>query len=444
MRDGICEFDWNGENDFRSLHGYREVQKTGSVKMEGVPPLKRKEKDLEKEQWIAAVWDMLYLIQCGIHSVVPEPERVAKMDLEKVYAKSKTQSLEALVCMALESLMQSNPEVRIPDERQILPQWKEEKNKAVAKNLMMDAAREQLFAFLEEHGIWHVALKGVVLCRIYPKYGMRQMADNDILFDPSFRREVHDWFVRQQYEVESYQISNHDEYHKKPVYNFEMHTALFKESEQPQLAQYYLTIREKLVQKPGTAFEYYMTDEDFYLYLVAHEYKHHCYAGTGFRSLLDLYVCNQVYHMDRSYLDQELNKMGLSEFEYEMRNLAQKVWDSKVMDQAFVETLSEKEQQVFKEMASGTAYGTMQRFCDNQLRTIQTDGEKISANAKLRYLMRRLFPDKDHMEKWCQQRAPYFLQHRWLLSMAPFWRIIRGGIRKRKQIKEELDGVRKA
>lgn len=398
-------------------------------------------KKKEKEQWTAAAWDMLYLVQCGINSVVPDPERVAKMDLEKVYVRSKSQSLEALTYMALESLMKSNPKIRILDEKQVLPQWKEVKNKAIAKNLMMDTAREKLFAFMEEQGIWHVALKGAVLCHVYPKYGMRQMADNDILFDPSFRQEVCDWFIDQGYEVESYQISNHDEYHKKPIYNFEMHIALFKESEQPQLAQYYSTVKDRLVKKPEKTFEYCMTDEDFYLYIVAHEYKHYWHAGIGLRSLLDLLICNNARdNMNRSYLDEELNKMGIYGFEHEMRELALKV----LSPEAVIENLSKKEQAILEELIFGCTYGTTQEYWNNRIRKLTSSENTVTGYVKFQYLIHRMVPDKTYMETWCQEYEPYFLQHRWLMPMAPFWRIIKRGIEKRKQLKEELDAVRKA
>lgn len=407
-------------------------------------PLRKKEEAIEKEQWTAAAWDMLYLVQCGINSIVPDPERVAKMDLKKVYVRSRSQSLEALTYMALESLMKSNPQIQILDEKQILPKWKEAKDKAIAQNLMMDVAREDLFAFLEERGIWHVALKGVVLCHMYPQYGMRQMADNDILFDPSFRQEVHDWFVEQGYTVESFQIRNHDEYLKKPVYNFEMHTSLFQESEQPQLTQYYLTIKNRLIRKDGQSFEYCMTDEDFYLYMVAHAYKHYCYAGMGLRFLVDLYVYNNVKkNLDHSYLDQELNQLGLFEFENEMRELVQKILSPEAIMDTFIDTLSEKEQFVLQDVIASGTYGTMEKLCSNQLRKIRPNDGTISGNVKFQYLMRRLFPDKIHMEKWCQQRAPYFLRHRWLMPLAWIWRILRGGVIKKAEIEKELDAVKK-
>ena len=408
-------------------------------------PLRKKEEAIEKEQWTAAAWDMLYLVQCGINSIVPDPERVAKMDLKKVYVRSRSQSLEALTYMALESLMKSNPQIQILDEKQILPKWKEAKDKAIAQNLMMDIAREDLFAFLEARGIWHVALKGVVLCHMYPQYGMRQMADNDILFDPSFRQEVHDWFVEQGYKVESFQQTNHDEYLKKPVYNFEMHAALFQESEQPRLTQYYLTIRDRLIQKDGQSFEYCMTDEDFYLYLVAHEYKHFLNGGTGLRSLVDVYICNKVKdRMDQGYLKQELNQMGIFEFEHAIRALAQKVLAQAATAEMVFHVLSEKEQVMLEELVSSSTYGMKQRFWKNQLRKIQPNTNRMSINIKLRYSIHRLFPDRTYMEEWCQQYAPYFLQHKWLMPLASIWRIIKRGVKKRAQIKEELDTIRKA
>lgn len=407
--------------------------------------MKRKEETSVKEQWTADAGDMLYLIQCGINSIVPDLERVAKMDLAKVYARSKSQSLEVLTFIALESLIQSNPGIQIPDENQVIAKWRDAKSKAVAKVLMMDAAREQLLAFLEEQGIWHVALKGIVLCHMYPKYGMRQMGDNDILFDSSFRQTVHDWFVEQGYEVESFQKLNHDVYLKKPIYNFEMHTALFQESEQPELAQYYLTIKERLIQKPGTAFEYDMKDEDFYLYIVAHEYKHYFDSGTGLRSLLDLYVCDRMKTgMDRKYLDKELNKMGLLTFENQMKELALKVFAPESMSSLHIDTLSEKEQDILTELVSNSTYGTLQKRWDSQIRKFQPDGKKISLGAKLRYLIHRIFPDRIHLEAWCHRHAPYFLRHQWIMPLAAIWRIIKSGVEIRKKIKEELDRIRKA
>lgn len=402
--------------------------------------MKKKKQVLENDQWVAAAWDMLYLIRCGINSIVPDVERVAKMDLEKVYARSKSQSLEALTYMALESLMQANPQIRIPDENQVLPQWKEARNIIIAKNLMMDAAREQLFDFLERREIWHMALKGAVLCRKYPRYGMRQMADNDILFDPSFRQEVHDWFVEQGYKVESFQETNHDVYWKKPVYNFEMHTALFSEKSQLPFGEYYFSIKDKLHAVSGKSFELCMTDEDFYLYLLAHEYKHCAGNGTGLRFMVDLYVCLVTKtDLDWKYLNNELEKMGIFAFEKEMRGLAQKIMDPKWNGK----DLTKRENMLLESLLFSYTYGSRNDFWYSHVKMAQKTEKRISAKAKGIYLLRRMFPDPMYMEIWCQRYAPYFFEHRWLMPAAPFWRMIKRGTEKRKQIKEELDDIRK-
>ena len=70
-------------------------------------------------------------------------------------------------------------------------------------------------------------LKGCILKEMYPDFSMRQMADNDILFDEKFRSAIRQYFIDHQYTVVSYLQVNHDAYEKPPVLNFEMHTALF-------------------------------------------------------------------------------------------------------------------------------------------------------------------------------------------------------------------------
>lgn len=65
-------------------------------------------------------------------------------------------------------------------------------------------------------------LKGSILKDWYPKFGMREMADNDILFDASKRKEVKAIFQGRGYTVKEYDKSNHDAYEKPPIYNFEI------------------------------------------------------------------------------------------------------------------------------------------------------------------------------------------------------------------------------
>lgn len=399
---------------------------------------KRNKKDAAL--WQASARDMLYLTACSIHTRVPAQERVAQMDLKKVFALSRSQSLEAMTYMALEPLLKGNDAVQNDDLEQILTKWEECKNKAIRKTLLMDNARGQLFSYLEEKKIWHLALKGVILCRMYPAFGMRQMADNDILFDASFRNDVRDWFVTHGYTVESFEESNHDEYHKEPIYNFEMHTALFCDSAYPQLSQYYLSIKNRLCPAAGKSFEYHMTDEDFYIYLLAHTYKHYSGNGVGLRSLLDLYVYHTAKaNLDWRYLDGELAKIGLHDFEKEMRELSMKVFAPEFDGNS----LSETEQKMLHKLLFDHTYGTIENYWRNQVKKMQPEGKTISGALKMKYLLKRVYPSKEYMEGWCQMYAPFFLKNKALIPAARIWRLVRISRENRKIIQREFNTVRK-
>lgn len=72
----------------------------------------------------------------------------------------------------------------------------------------MDAERVEIIKFLEEKHIWYMPLKGVILKEFYPEYGLRQMCDNDILFDNDYTDEVRKWFFNRGYELQSVLILN--------------------------------------------------------------------------------------------------------------------------------------------------------------------------------------------------------------------------------------------
>lgn len=403
--------------------------------------MNKKEKKKQAKLWETAAWDMLYLVQCSINGLVPDLDRVTKMDLAKVYARSVSQSLEAMTYMALESLMKAHPAEKITDETQVLGKWKEAKNKAIRKTILMDAARTELFAYLEEKGIWHVALKGAVLCHMYPEYGMRQMSDNDILFDPAFRQEVHDWFVERGYEVISFGKCYHDVYRKKPIYNFEMHVSLFSEGFHPRFLQYYLEFQDRLILVPGKQFEYTISDEDFYLYILTHEYKHFSSNGIGLRFLTDLFVYLQAKKdLNWEYLHAELEKIGLSGFERTMQELSEKAFHM----QKNAAGLTKREKRMLGSLVFSNTYGSRSSFWYSYIKQAQKMGKKVSLKSKARYLMSRLFPDRLYMELWCQEYEPYIAQHQWLMPVAPIWRIVKRSVEKRKQVKEELNRVRKA
>ena len=213
---------------------------------------------------------LIYLMACSLQGTKPEEALLANIDMEALLRLAKAHSVSAMVCMALE---QTDAFQHAAETTRL--KWLDCKNKAVRKNMLLDAERHRLEKEFAEHGIWYMPLKGSILKDWYPKFGMREMADNDILFDATRRQQVRDIFVNRGYSIESYnKSSNHDAYEKQPIYNFEMHVALFHE-DCSTLQKKYENVVDRLVQDEKLPFRYHFTPEDFYVFVVAHAYKHY-------------------------------------------------------------------------------------------------------------------------------------------------------------------------
>lgn len=227
--------------------------------------------------------DILYLVSCALHQTKPN---VDGMDFEKISKMAMSHTISSMVCMALES---AGIKVDV---------LMDQKNKAIRKVMLLDSEREKIFSLFEKAGIWYLPLKGVILKEMYPVYGMRQMADNDILFDSTYRKEVKDIFLSLGYEIESYNKMNHDVYLKAPIYNYEMHVSLFDKSI-PGFLEYYTQLEKKYADQ---GLNRHMDVNDAYVYIIAHAYKHFIFSGTGIRTLIDIYVYNESCSLDPNYI----------------------------------------------------------------------------------------------------------------------------------------------
>ena len=156
----------------------------------------------------------IYLIRCVLHDQIPKKEKLDKIDLSKLYEVAEKHSLTAITAYALES-------AGVVDER-----FTQAKAKAIRKNALFDIERQRILFEFEKAEIWYLPLKGIVLQEFYPRYGMRQMADNDILFDPARRNEVKEIMEKLGFKSNYFGGSNHDVYHKQPIINFEIYSIL--------------------------------------------------------------------------------------------------------------------------------------------------------------------------------------------------------------------------
>ncbi len=346
---------------------------------------------------------VLYLCGCVLSEKIPDVARLSEIDLKELYAVSRFHSLTALVCEGLELTKLSPTE----ESQKYITVFQKEKEKAARKNLMLDTKRSELFAFMEQNAIWYMPLKGVILKDMYPKIGLRQMADNDILFDKSYRKTIRDWFAKQGYEIKSYDIGNHDVYLKEPVYNYEMHIALFEESRSRKLQEYYKNVKSRLVKDSDNNYGYHFTDEDFYIYFISHGFKHFDGSGNGLRFLCDLYVYLKAKEstMDFSYINKSLKALELIDFEQNCRELVGEIFGD--IHTFKFESLAPRHYEMLQYFLSSGAYGTLK----------QSVQKGVDKRGKLQYLFWRLFPGAEILKNY----HPVF-KNKWLMPIGWIYR----------------------
>lgn len=341
--------------------------------------------------------DLIYLVSCAVSGVTPDGSRVAGMDLDALYKLACRHMLAATVAPALKA-------AGIQDER-----FSHDFEHSALKSGTMDMEMNAIFAELDAAGIWHMPLKGIVLQHMYPIYGMRQMCDHDILYDASRAKDVRAIMERLGFRTMRFGSGDDDIYHKPPVSNFEMHRTMLGPCRGEKLWAYYRDVRDRLL---GDGYEKHLSPEDFYLYLVAHEYKHYCGFGTGLRSFLDTYVFLKKEALDMDYVAAEAKKMGLAEFEADNRGLSLRLFSG--------ETLTERDREMLDYALSSGASGNYDNRVANGMRKV--------GGSRLRYALNRFFvPISRKSSRYAvfANDFPFFYRHKLLLPFLPFYRIFR-------------------
>lgn len=364
---------------------------------------------MEKHEFRKNAADMIYLTACAINNKNPKQERIDNLDLPKLFEVCQKHILTACVAYALES-------AGIKDN-----DFTQAKEKAIRKNILLDAERRTILRKLEAEKIWYMPLKGSLLHDWYPKLGMRQMADNDILVDSDKMAEVRDVFLNSGYECKKYGRGNHDVYFKQPVLNFEMHSSLFNPMHIGNLYPYFKDVKNKLILDEDREYGYHFSNEDFYLFMMAHEYKHFSGGGTGVRSLVDTYVFLRKFKdsLDWDYLNAELDKLGIADYERNNRELAMKLLSFKQL------TIEDKKLLDYYIM-SGT-YG-------NKDNVVKNGVKYRGKGSKLVYLKYRIFPPISFLE--CS--VPWVKKSKLLIPAAYIYRFFRGATTSRKYVGKEL------
>lgn len=96
---------------------------------------------MEKSEFRKNAADMIYLTSCVFNKMKPKQERIDKLDLPKLFEVCQAHIMTACVAYALES-------VGIRDH-----EFTQAKEKAIRKNILLDAERGKILKILESEKI---------------------------------------------------------------------------------------------------------------------------------------------------------------------------------------------------------------------------------------------------------------------------------------------------
>ena len=358
-------------------------------------------------------------------------EKPTGVSWENVFTLAKIHKVEAMTAYSLDTLQE------LP-EKEVLKTWKEEKNLTLFKVLHFDLEREEIFGEMEKEGLSYLPLKGILISDYYPEKGMRSMADNDILYGFVERSDKGEYRIvgtnkeEQRKNVEKAQnsmvnimtgrgysvenlVGNHDSYHKRPFYNFEMNRRLV--SSCSSFEEYYKNPWKRAIKNSENPYSYRFSDEDEYLFILVHAFKHFDGSGCGVRLLSDIYVFlrKKEHSLNWAYVESELELLVLKDFESQVRGLA---------DAIFVENRSlTEEEQTFLDFLLGCGiYGRADVRVMQKVKKIEDDETCSELSAKFRYIKERLFPD----EKMMKDYFPFFYGKPYLMPVLLLYRVVKG------------------
>ncbi len=313
------------------------------------------------------------VLQKEIIQEIPE-----NIDIKKLLTFAKAHALENYLYYGLKDICEEA-------ERNLL---KKINQQTIYKIAIQDAECDNIQMEFEKNQINHILLKGSVIKKIYPFADLRTMGDIDILIDETKAKECRQIMQKMGYVCNAFNHSNHDEYTRKPYMVIELHRQLMSDS--IGYSKYYQDIWQFVHQIDGYVYQYKMTDEDYYIYMIAHIAKHFFLGGAGIRNIIDIYVYMNAYEnsLNWIYISSELEKMELNKFERSLFSLMN-YWFRVGNNNEEIELLEEY-------IMDSTTYGTRKNMAIINMFNGYELNRKLQAS-KWKYIILSLFPPYKHM-----------------------------------------------
>lgn len=260
---------------------------------------------------------------------------------------------------------------------------------------LLDYYSGKIFERFEESGICYMPLKGAVLRKLYPDPLLRSSCDVDIFYKKQDTDKVNEILADIGFDYIS-DGENHMFHQLNKTVTVEMHHDLLENDKKR--SAYYDGIWDRL--HKTSDYGYSFSDEDFYVFMLLHMYKHLNHGGFGIRSVLDVYVYNDKKNLNKEYLNCEFDKLKIAKFVSAIENLANFWFNNAPCD----ELTSDLADFIF----SSGVYGTVQ----NSTLTA------LSKTNKVKYFFSRLFLPFSNMKRIypslnkCVLHLPFLYVHR--------------------------------
>lgn len=278
---------------------------------------------------------------------------------------------------------------------------------SVSYAMLQSKTVAELQNLFEELKINHQFMKGTILKQVYLSPFLREMSDIDIFVDERDLERAQHALEREGYVLYK-KVHNHVMYYKMPSTLIELHWSFFDiHLDQKQSVYYDQKSVRSLVN--GTQYTYEFSREDYYCYMISHIAKHFYKRGCGIRNLVDIYVYTQKYRLNKSVLQGNLEILGLTAFERNLKAIS--------VDWIEGNSFSEFEYKLFYYMLDSGVYG-------KDANGLWNDYSKLSkeTSGKSHIKLWFIFPPYSYMAKY----YAYLKKHKILLPIAWLHRAIKG------------------
>lgn len=304
-----------------------------------------------------------------------------EMDLEMIYKIASFHSLNNALYYSINNFNLDESLKNLLEKDHML---------LMTKAYTFDAEAELLNNMLNDLNINHMFLKGSLLKHLYPSIDFRSMADLDIYIDKTKASKVKEMMIGLGYNVEQIEKGNHDVYQKKPFMDVEIHRDLMNECYS--FHKYFKNTWDKLIVKDKNEYEF--KNEDYYIFMIAHAAKHFSNGGTGIRSVMDEFVYLREFDdkLNKEYINQELDVLGLVKFENNLRCLAN-YWFK--VDYQLPEENKEVIERMEEYIINAGTYGTS---TNSIVRSVMDEkGYNNISSSKFKFYLNKAFPSYRYM-----------------------------------------------